>query len=120
MALKSAASGTLPRGPVFFFSRKRLARRDAEFAELAEAFFAPEDCVSSLESSLKKSTSKEATLRSQVSALWTAMDAARAGLATSQFSLATATPKLDHLRANSRRLACHVLALSSTANSLCL
>lgn len=63
------ASNTSPRRPVSALLRECLTRRDAEFAELDEAFLAHEDHVMELESFSAKVTSGEANLRSQVIAL---------------------------------------------------
>lgn len=94
MAPEPAASSSLPCWPVTALLRKRLVRQDAELAELDEVFHAREDRVSELESSLAKSTPRETSLRSQVSALPTDLVALRADLTASQTSAATASSVL--------------------------
>lgn len=107
-----------PCGPVIAFQRERHARRDAEFAEIDEAFLARDDRVLELESSFAKATSTEAILCSQVGALQTDLVDKRADLTASRASIATATFMLDKLRADDRRLSSQNLNLAFTAESL--
>lgn len=118
MAPKPAASSTQPHGPVIALLRELLARREAEFAVLDEALLTREDLVMEPESSLAKSSSGEVNLRSQVSALQTDLDAARADLTASQLSVATNTFELDKLCADSRHLTSQVPDLTSTPDGL--
>lgn len=60
-----AASSTTSRKPVIALLQECLARDDAEFAELHEAFIARKDCFLKLESPLSSTSLTESTLCSQ-------------------------------------------------------
>lgn len=70
-----------------------------------------------LESSLAKSTSGEANLRSHVCVLQRSLAATCVDLIASQSSIATATAELNRLRADNQRLTSQVSDLTSIAES---
>lgn len=118
VAPKHAASSTPPRGSFIALLHERLARRDAAFAELNKAFLAFEDHIRELELSLAQSTSDESNPRFQISALRANLAATRTDHTTSQSFITTASSEFDKLRADSWRLASHILNLIFTADSL--
>lgn len=115
-ALELATSSTPSCGPVIALFSERLARRDAEFSKLDEAFFGREDLALESEQSLAKTASSEANICSQASVLQADVAAMRADLTASESSIATATFESIKLRADNRRSTSRPLELTSTAD----
>lgn len=115
-APEPVASITLPRKPLTAFLRERLARRDAEFARLHEAFIAREDLVLKLISPLPTAALTEAMLRSQVATPQTSLFSARARLASARSSTNSATSALNVTSSDNKRRESQVCELSATVD----
>lgn len=117
-APESVAFSTHSRVPVIAVLRERLARRDAEFAELDEALIAGKSRVLELELSLSADASKAAMLRSQVVILRAKISAARAALFTASFSAVLETSAPSTMRTDNELFESRVCELSSTVDDI--
>lgn len=98
--------------------RKRLACRDAEFAELDEAFIARENLVLESESSLPAATSMKAKLYFSIATLQTDLSFARASLAATRSSADSATLTMNLRRSDNERLESQVSEFSAIVNDM--
>lgn len=98
------ASNTLSRGPVIVLPHERLARRDAKFAKIDEAFSFREDHVLALESPLLAATSTEAMLHSQTPTLQTDLSAAHADRTTAHSSAVLETSVINKMHTGKEQL----------------
>lgn len=117
-APKLAACNTSPRGPTIALLSEHLVLRDAEFAELDEAFITRKNRVLQLESTLSTAASTEAMLCSQVATVQTDLCSARDSLTIARSSGDSATLALKVMRSDNERLESQVSELSATVNDM--